>query len=595
MAIGIPGMDVRELERIPDNIRNPRVVGGVSPQGAAWQAQQAGNVASQAATNARAAAGLGGVAAAPVAPVAPAAPQNLAGRAMGAAGRFVNPDVGGLIKGTAKLTAKSAPALGVVMGGAESAQDFSNGYADRFRRDTDLPDGVSGAFRTLTNIGNAATFGLAERLGRGLSNMDGLSGAAARSAFMDGITQDNSRDQYLKETGQSSGPLGLGSRAVVPPGAAAGPAPGAPATAASPAPAAPPSLRDQVYAENGTSNPNVVVRQGNSYSGGNVGPNMQMYDRAGNGQLSLREAAGGYVGTPTGPGAAPAPSVSDRVASYEREAQLYRDIGRLNAEASLAQSGTPGGGQAFVLGTPNGMFRNDQASLRDAFRGDSPRTQRFREQLAAEQQTRQAELRQRAASEDRADARARYSADQSLRGTIYTVDSNARAAATKAQSDDAIRQNTLDQGNYDAVRKQHMQYAKDTKTGAMVEDTASTDRLIRAMDKVIPGYTTMSAAARAKHSGEAEVLMSLYNRTKGGDKNGVFEALFGNDGPQRDSLPDFSGGELRQEGLAGALLGGAGAQGYYWRQPNGQELQLGKDLTENEINLLTEMGKKKKG
>ena len=96
----------------------------------------------------------------------------------------------------------------------------------------------------------------------------------------------------------------------------------------------------------------------------------------------------------------------------------------------------------------------------------------------------------------------------------------------------------------------------------------------------------MSEDARGRSLPQADALFNIYNRTSQGRELGVGQAIFGNTNPQNDSLPDFKGGKLLRQGLAGALPGQAGKDGYYVQMPDGREVQLGAGLSENELKLI---------
>ena len=96
---------------------------------------------------------------------------------------------------TAKSLLRSAgtPITGIV-GAAQSLDDLSTGYRDHFQRQMGVttPAGsvAADAARTLANVGDAATFGLAGRVGRGIS------GAMGGSGFVSGFLSPSDRDQY---------------------------------------------------------------------------------------------------------------------------------------------------------------------------------------------------------------------------------------------------------------------------------------------------------------------------------------------------------------------------------------------------------------
>ena len=86
-----------------------------------------------------------------------------------------------------------APITGIA-GAAQSFDDQSSGYRDQFQKDmgvqTPLGSVAADAARTLANVGDAATFGVAGRVGRGIAS------ATGGGSFMDGFTSDSARDNF---------------------------------------------------------------------------------------------------------------------------------------------------------------------------------------------------------------------------------------------------------------------------------------------------------------------------------------------------------------------------------------------------------------
>lgn len=222
------------------------------------------------------------VAAAPATPATQAAKPGLLQRA----GRALNPDVGKLAKSAPGAALRTLP-LAVGAGAVQTALD-SDEYADAFRGSVGAGDGLAGrasagALRFLDNVGNAATFGLAGKLGRGISSALGGGG------FMEGWESPSLRDQV--PGGQTPSLFGS-----------------SPVTPQAQAQAQPQAQPVQAQA------PNPIIREGNSYSGTNIGPGAPIMERGADGQMSLRSA--GY--TPSG--------ISSGAASAQRVADIYRSM-----------------------------------------------------------------------------------------------------------------------------------------------------------------------------------------------------------------------------------------------------------------------------
>jgi hypothetical protein len=100
--------------------------------------------------------------------------------------------VGGFIRGALPVAA---------FGGAvDSFGDMNTGYRDRFNESIGATGPVSSVAgdtaRVMGNVGDAITFGLAGRLGRGLSNL------ASGQSFTEGFMSESDRDKYNREQTQ---------------------------------------------------------------------------------------------------------------------------------------------------------------------------------------------------------------------------------------------------------------------------------------------------------------------------------------------------------------------------------------------------------
>jgi hypothetical protein len=91
-----------------------------------------------------------------------------------------------------------APTAGIA-GAAQSLEDLNTGYRDHFQNsmgvETPLGSFAADTARVLGNVGDAATFGLAGRLGRGLAGI-------GNDGFVNGFLSPSDRDQYLQRRAQ---------------------------------------------------------------------------------------------------------------------------------------------------------------------------------------------------------------------------------------------------------------------------------------------------------------------------------------------------------------------------------------------------------
>lgn len=99
--------------------------------------------------------------------------------------------------------AKGVGALGLATGAYDSLRDIDNGYRDYSQEalGVETPTGsvAADAFRTMDNVGNALTMGVAGRVGRGIESMTNGNG------FMDGFKSPSDRDQFTAQGAQAAG------------------------------------------------------------------------------------------------------------------------------------------------------------------------------------------------------------------------------------------------------------------------------------------------------------------------------------------------------------------------------------------------------
>lgn len=366
-----------------------------------------------------------------------------------------------------------------------------------------------------------------------------------------------------------------------PPASAARPTATQP-TAAQPTAAQPTATQPATVAPGAVTND--VTRNGNEYSGMNVGGNITVNGMA---------PRGGAI------------SAQDMAAANALDAQQRQD--------SLARIAAEAGGQSApqLRYNPNsGADYHWMNDLRDprylAVRNASVSPSIFSERRAnavrkaiadqmaltqgadADRYRADQTLRgQTFSAQTGADA-SRYASDNALRGDIYKADATGRAAryaalvaAQNRAYDDVIRQNDLDIKNTDRTRSRFAVYGDDGKV-----DEAGTTRALAAIDKIMPGFSRMSENDRGKAFPQADALFSIYNRAAQGRELGLGQMVFGNTNPQLDTMPNFKGGTLKRQGLSGALPGQAGLNGYFVEMPDGREVELGQNLSQNELDLI---------
>lgn len=93
--------------------------------------------------------------------------------------------------------ARGSLPVAALVGAKQSFDDVRSGYRDQFNTSVGLDGAGSSiagdALRVASNVGDAATFGIAGRLGRGISNL------ASGQSFGEGFMSDSDRDQFNQQ------------------------------------------------------------------------------------------------------------------------------------------------------------------------------------------------------------------------------------------------------------------------------------------------------------------------------------------------------------------------------------------------------------
>lgn len=348
-----------------------------------------------------------------------------------------------------------------------------------------------------------------------------------------------------------------------------------------------------------------VVRVGNSYSGPEgVGGDIRINNQAGRGTVTMM---GGNPGDLTS---------AQRMAMDQRAHDIEMQSAGLRQQIMDRASGAPAPG-AFILGgetqgsalrkqfdsTPSASIlgrqglsdrqraADDRARAREALderrmlMGDE--TQRRGQDIIGQGQMLQhgAQLRGqdmeyggKVLQNQTAAARLNYDVQKG----------NRDFAETRRMNDNTIAASEQTQGNYARTNAagEFKVFTPGKDGGPSVEDPGQSKRSYDAVRKILPGIDSMKESDRNALLPEAHALQSIFNRTydqkqMGLDKLNPFERR----GAERDSMPDFKGGVLKRQGLAGAITPG-GAVGGYYIEHNGRDIPLGENLSERELEII---------
>lgn len=549
------------------SVSNPNVARGVlSAEGAAWQRSQAAPAVAPAA-----------------APATPAAPRpglrdQISRGVAGARSGMANAQAARLPQPAAPTGLRSLPGrakslagrAGTIGAGAAAIESFNDYKID----DPSVDSSAAGTLGYLAN-GEFAQAGRSLSKGALETGMDVASFGAKALDALPGV--EGMSDRLNRGLRSRFGSQLIDNTGGVPAGS---PSPSA-TPAVSPTSAAAPLAAGAGPATPGTPTQNNIIRTVGpdgrvTYSGGNVGADAQIINASTGGlrqpNLSVVPGAGSFA--PATPIDAVA-SVAAPTVRHSGNDWAARNALR-NAQVS-ANSITNNGGQWDPRRRGD---VSDARMLYGAMVKNDLELQAADPTLAADITKSNNSLRGQSIESGNRLRGDIYSADQRLRGSIYDANATAATARAKAAGEAAGKQNDLDIENAKRAREQVTIYGPDGKP-----DEAATQRAVLAIDKILPGYSTMSEQARKEHSGDASAIANIFNRTRGQSELGVGQAIFGNTNPELDSMPNFQGGQLKRSGLLGGVPGGAGVNGWYMDMGD-RQIALGQDLSERELEML---------
>ena len=497
-----------------------------SPEGRATKAQVLKDTQGYFQGKPSAAAAPAGASAPPSAPATPGATPSatkpgLTARAIGATSSGLRTAAG--------FAAKASNAIGGTVGAVQSLRDIDTGYRDQFAQSIGAEDaGPWGAaatdiFRTAANVGNAITGGLAESLGRGVS--DYISGGS----FQEGWKQPTSRDAFEAARERPAGQSPAGQ-------SPAAPDPRNPYADANAAKIAASDAQNAAAGQPRTPGQNDVRR----------------IDRPGQSPLFTNMPDGGLLGNDKlmarGAISAQNRAAMDNLAASGDITPRLRAQAQYDAEVANAQRinamqqrlyGAGSNAAMLDLRSPENLAARNASVTSTISRDGRPRlrseveaeTARTKMALDAQSAKMQNQTTQR--GQDINAETSRYSSDSSLRGTMYSSDSQLGAKRTEMER--SLRQQAtmgklweMSQGKPEVFRNLAMQAgltdaaklggdmaaADQTRTLKNVEDARDTFKdLFTTPDdktdknaeanahvmaaKIVPGWENMSAEQRA--------------------------------------------------------------------------------------------------
>ena len=201
----------------------------------------------------------------------------------------------------------------------------------------------------------------------------------------------------------------------------------------------------------------------------------------------------------------------------------------------------------------------------------------------------------------------RYTADQGLRGTVYSADATRAgqmATARSKQQRDALK-DAMDLERHDQTTKHNAtnnarerlkgMAVRDDGKGGTVVDEGRLARLESTLTKMSPGWALADETTQAKLLRKAEASVNILEGLNNQRNNGWLQAL-GIDGEsaQLDNLPhkEMKGAKLGEVGFVdGATTPGTSRKDYVIETPGGHKLYLPRSsVNQGELELLKSLG-----
>lgn len=357
-----------------------------------------------------------------------------------------------------------------------------------------------------------------------------------------------------------------------------------------------------------------ILRQGNSYSGMNVGGNPEDL-RINNSPLRR--------GTVTSMGGNPGDLNSAQRMAMDQRAHDTQ-MQSIGLRQQLMDRNAPTPGMATVGASPSSLFsRTPEQAARDAAVSASSITNgqglsgRQRKQFA-QADARLAFDRENSGQQNTATLRGQ---DLNFGATTRGQDLGHDASMfghevsrmnNKAQMSNALLQMQRDQSNKDrefeqSSRKTESELASAAQTqgwnarnnaaadfkafapgkdGISMESPELSARSFDAVRKILPGFDSMTEGARNERYPDAKILQKLFLRTQDQKQMGIdkINPLKPRD-PALDAMPNLKGGVLKQQKLTGLATPG-GSYGNWYIEHNGRDIPLGADMSARELEIV---------
>lgn len=162
-----------------------------------------------------------------------------------------------------------------------------------------------------------------------------------------------------------------------------------------------------------------------------------------------------------------------------------------------------------------------------------------------------------------------YSSDNTLRGAMYSADEGAATAAAKARQD---RDKDVTAAQAKAREETVNMFRREGD-----KDIGAAEQRVNVADQVLPGFSTMDTASKARARPTVESAVDLYDRMKSQTPQGLWEKLTSSDKPGLTGLPSIQGWKVDRS---------FGGDHYITNPKTKQTITLGSGLNEMQLKML---------
>ena len=162
-----------------------------------------------------------------------------------------------------------------------------------------------------------------------------------------------------------------------------------------------------------------------------------------------------------------------------------------------------------------------------------------------------------------------YGSDNTLRGNMYQSDATAATARKTAAHTQAK--------DYTAAQKTAREETVNMFRREGDKDIGAAEQRVNVADQILPGFSTMDTASKARARPTVDSAVDLYDRMKSQTPQGMWEKLTSSDKPGLTGLPSIKGWAVERS---------FGGDHYITNPKTKQTITIGSDLNEMQLEML---------